>query len=274
MKPVVYSTYGKKFDFELNRNCEIYIDVFPMLPRGKNIDLRVFIAMEPDVISKLSSEVIRRQYEFDYILTFDENILSNCSNSILFEFGTTWIYIDKYQILEKKFGISMVCGHKETTKNHTLRKKIWYKQNSIKKPIDFFISMHGGVENINNNKILGDSKFPLFDSMFHICIENINQKYYFSEKLIDCLLCKSVPVYIGCQNIQDYFNPKGFIIVNNFNELISVCNNLTENDFYSRKEFIEENYNAALKWIDYDVRVQNTLNQIIKKNDFNFISNL
>ena len=266
MKPNVFSTYGQVFNFDLDKSLEIFIDVFPKNTKPKNIELRIFVAMEPDIISNLSNDIIRRQNEFDYIFTFDEKILNNCSNSVLFEFGTTWIYKDKYIYSEKTFSISMVCGHKETTKNHILRKKLWYKQDEIKNSINFYLSKHGGVENKNNNKTLGDSKDPLFDSMFHICIENVSQKYYFSEKLIDCLLCKTVPIYIGCKNIENYFNTDGMIVVEDYNEIISVCNSLTAEDYFKRKNYIEENFNLALKWADYDNRIENKIKEIKYKN--------
>ena len=256
MKPNVFSTYGQTFNFDLNQNCEIFIDVLPKNTKPKDIDIRIFIAMEPDQISNLSNEIIRRKNEFDYIFTFDEKILNNCENSVLFEFGTTWIGTERYTFPEKKFSISMVCGHKETTKNHLLRKKIWYRQNEIKNPIDFYLSKFGGVENKNNNAVLGELKDPMFNSMFHICIENVSQKYYFSEKLIDCFLCKTVPVYVGCQNVENYFDIKGMVIANNYNELVSVCNSLTKEDYVSRTNSIENNYINALKWIDYEKRLE------------------
>ena len=34
--------------------------------------------------------------------------------------------------------------------------------------------------------------------MFHIAIENVSQRSYFSEKLLDCFLTRTVPVYWGC----------------------------------------------------------------------------
>jgi hypothetical protein len=95
----------------------------------------------------------------------------------------------------------------------------------------------------------------MFDSMFHICIENVSKPNFFTEKLIDCLLCKSIPVYVGCPNIETYFNTNGFVIVNSFKEAIEKCNELTEDFYNSRKEVIEINRRIAMNWIDYNKRV-------------------
>ena len=262
MKPIVFSTYGENYNFELDKSIEIYIDVFPSTI--KTVDKRVFVAMEPDIISRISDQIIARQDEFDYVLTFDKKILEGCKNSVLFEFGTKWVDFEKYSHPQKMFSVSTVCGHKQISKNHILRKKLWYKQDKLKIPTDFYISQYGGVEVVNNNKVLGESKFPLFDSMFFVCIENISQDYYFSEKLIDCLLCKSVPIYLGCTNIGNYFNMDGIIIANSVEDIINSCNSLTEEDYRKKNVAIEENYNKALSWIDYPKRLENKLKEIIK----------
>lgn len=254
MKPKVFSTYGQFFDFDFEYEVEIFIDTFPI--KTKNKELRILILMEPNIVSNISNIVISRCGEFDYIFTYDSEILKKCENSFLFEFGTNWVDFNSYNYPIKKFSISTVCGYKQISKNHLLRKKIWYNQNKIKIPTEFYISQHGGVENLNNNKILKDSKLPLFESMFHICIENNSQDYYFTEKIIDCLLCKSIPVYVGCTNIEKYFHKEGIIVVNNFKELIEVSNSLTEKDYINRIEFIEKNFNKALNWVDYSKRVE------------------
>ena len=40
---------------------------------------------------------------------------------------------------------------------------------------------------------------------YHICIENYVTKDYFSEKIMDPLLSNTVPIYLGCENIDNYF---------------------------------------------------------------------
>lgn len=43
------------------------------------------------------------------------------------------------------------------------------------------------------------------DYDFHICIENFKTAEYFSEKIMDPLLCGTTPIYWGCKNIDNYF---------------------------------------------------------------------
>lgn len=262
MNPIVVSNFGLKLEHDFKKQVEVWVDNFRGV-EDSNSAIKVFAQIEPNEIMGLNNEIIAKSHLFDYILTYESEILKKINNAVLFEYGTKWIHIDKYEFKEKEFSVSTICGHKTITSNHVLRQKIWYKQNQIKTPKKFFLSKLGGVENFNNNPILGEFKEPLFDSMFHLCIENVSKENFFTEKLIDCLLCKSIPIYIGCPNIGNYFNTEGFFIANNFNEVIEICNKLTPEDYNSRLSIIEENRNKALNWIDYNERLIKKIEEII-----------
>jgi hypothetical protein len=45
----------------------------------------------------------------------------------------------------------------------------------------------------------------LKDYQFHICIENFESDYYFSEKVADPVCFGVTPIYMGCRNIEDFF---------------------------------------------------------------------
>ena len=47
------------------------------------------------------------------------------------------------------------------------------------------------------------------DSMFHVAIENTSHKNYFTEKLHDCILTHTIPIYWGCPNISEFYNTDG-----------------------------------------------------------------
>ena len=61
---------------------------------------------------------------------------------------------------------------------------------------------------INDIRIKGKfNKNEMYDDyMFHICIENFSTPHYFSEKIINPLLCGNTPIYWGCKNIHSYFD--------------------------------------------------------------------
>jgi hypothetical protein len=98
------------------------------------------------------------------------------------------------------------------------------------------------------------------DFQFSIAIENSSQKYYFSEKLIDCLLTKTIPIYYGCTNIPEYFDTRGWIILETTNvfELIHKASTLPKYEDFT--EVIEHNYREAMKYKDFDINVQRSMN--------------
>lgn len=253
-KPKVISTYGQKFDFDVDTPTEIFIDQIPRYKKPEGTR-RIYIALEPNVVSGLTSTIKKfyKAWEIDKVLTYDEDILLDCPVAELFEFGTSWEQPIENSKTDKKFCVSTVCGRKGITENRLIRERLYLRQQEILIPKDFYVSGNEGME---GEKILGDSKLPLLESMFHICIENISQKNWFTEKLIDPIVRKSIPIYIGCPNIDSYFNMDGIIVANNEDEIIKICNALNEKDYYNRIDAVEDNFEKAKKWLDWSKRVE------------------
>ena len=93
--------------------------------------------------------------------------------------------------------------------------------------------------------MLGESKEKLFDSMFSVIIENQRLPNYITEKLIDCILSKTVPLYFGSPNVGDYFDTSGMIIIRDFAHLKDVLENLSVDDYESRKNAMQKNLELA-----------------------------
>jgi len=229
-----------KVDYD--KKIHYFIDGFRGYDSNED-SFKILHIIEPEAISRIRKSVIEHQNKFNAIITYDEEILNSCKSAYFLPYGTTWI--QNYFFTNKMFKISNITGHKEFTDGHRLRKRIHYKQNEIKTPTDFYISKYGGVENFNNNKILGEKKEPLFDSQFHICIENSKQKNYFTEKLIDCLQTKTIPIYWGCPNIEDFFDINGIFIANSFEDIVQICNSVDEKTYENKLEIIEKNFNLS-----------------------------
>ncbi len=45
---------------------------------------------------------------------------------------------------------------------------------------------------------------------YHIAIENCSDPYYWTEKLADCYLTETFPIYYGCRNADNYFPDNAF----------------------------------------------------------------
>jgi len=93
----------------------------------------------------------------------------------------------------------------------------------------------------------------LKDYQFSICMENSIEKGYFTEKLIDCILTDTTPIYMGCPNIKDYFNNIHAIDLKSEDVIEKIKNILNNNlilDQSENKKLLEYKYNFYVQIVD------------------------
>jgi hypothetical protein len=56
---------------------------------------------------------------------------------------------------------------------------------------------------------------------YSVVIENVQEADYFTEKLLDCMLCGTMPIYWGAPNIGDFFDPSGMHICLTYDDLVN-----------------------------------------------------
>jgi hypothetical protein len=227
----------------------------------------VLILFEPDAIFHHRQLVIDNHRNFDYIFTYDQHILNACSNARLYLCGGTWIEKSTYNnmnLSRKQPKISCLTGMKEFTPAHTFRKMLYKSQKSLSfLPITWFRSSKDRVllPKIGDNPVIGDSKDPLFlDYQYSVAIENCRENNYFTEKLLDCLLTKTIPIYYGCPNISTWFDTRGWIILENtsIQEFRVKCSRLP--NYAAHINVINENHERAKNYIDVFVNLQRVMN--------------
>lgn len=272
MNKVIFHYGNNPVPFEVysDRDVEVYIDEInrSIVPKGK---IRIQILEEPR--KGLLYRLVKTHPEYyTYLLTFHSELLKNNPKAHFFLPMKPWI--TNYQFKEKEFSVSTVVGGKNDPimEGYVLRHELWRKRERIHIPRRFYLSgnakhWHTFVPwtevSYDNELVLGDSKEPLFDSMFHIAIENTSINNYFSEKLLDCFQAKTVPVYYGCRNIDAFFNTTGIFRVSGINEMIEVCNNLTPEIYERMKPAIEDNYQRAQAWNDPVQQFEDAVKKIL-----------
>jgi hypothetical protein len=261
----IHCSWDLHFDLYNEKQIELYVDSIPQdaIPEDT---IRFVFLLEPIEILNLNPAAINgyNNCTYNYLFTHNEELLSKIPSAHLFEFGTTWV--KDYKFPEKKHAVSTLVGGKLMAPGHYLRQKLWFKEHRIKNiPTNFYLSGNfGGIENFNNNPILGADKTPLFDTQFHICIENTKRNNWFTEKLIDCLQTKTIPIYWGCPNISNWFNMDGFIIVNSLDEIVNACNSLTESTYQDKLTAVEENFEKSKIFATINDRLQQKIETLLK----------
>lgn len=165
--------------------------------------------------------IVKNHLHYNKIVTSNPEILEKCKNAVFMIYGTTWLnksnhhpdsfgkYTDDLGTLNKELSLSMVCGSLTGKPGYNLRHIIFQNQNKINVVKKFYSSTRfiiPGYPILPN-----DDKINLFNSMYSVVVESSQEKNYFSEKIIDCLITKTIPVYWGCPNINEFFDTSYWI---------------------------------------------------------------
>jgi len=259
---IVHSDYGTQVPLDIEPQVEVFQDKFPKEPRKPGV-LRVLFLCEPVVIKNLRKKTAKLAHEFDHILTFDPWVLKKFPHATKFVYGTAWVTKPPEH---KEFSVSSVVGTKTITKGHRLRQKLWKKSGKVSVPLKLYFSRQfaeAGITLPPGSLMLGEDKHPPFESQFHVALENCRMPDYFTEKLLDCFLTRTVPVYWGCTNIEEYFNPRGMIIVKSMWGMLRAINRLTPKVYNNMREAMEENLEKARYYADMSSRMAESLRNLV-----------
>jgi hypothetical protein len=252
-------------NFQTDKPCELYVDRIPNTPKTS---VRVLWVLEPNEISGFRKTAIINHNKFDLILTWDKEILSSCPNAKLFPYGTTWI--KDFEVPEQKeYCITTLIGGKKMTHSHSLRHQLPEISKSITSiPIHLYNSINFSFkESPELRQMVSTSwKNELFYSQFHIVIENVTSDNSFTEKIIDCFQTKTIPIYIGCDNIGEFFNLEGMFQVKTLDEMVEVCNTITPETYQNMLEHVNINYEKSMNYHDYKKRIEDEVTLFISNN--------
>lgn len=247
----------KHIDFSL------FVDDIPQKQEDLS-SVNIIVLQEPNEYFGMHDWVIQNKDIFTVILTWNDKVLNKCNNSLFLPFGHSWFKPDQYlKAHPKEFKISHLCGVLLKSYGHQMRHEIIDRESEFKIPTQFYKTI-GDRHNLEDARIGKETVFG--DSQYGIAIENFSHRGYFTEKILDCFLMKTIPVYNGCSNIGDFFNDKGIIKFGNIDDLIYITNQLDENYYDSLKDIIEENYKTAIQYIDYEQTISNKVIEIFKYN--------
>lgn len=191
--------------------------------------------LECDKINNTLYEWVKNNHDlYDVIFTHNKELLKKIKNGYWLPFGGCWINKTDWLISDKDDKISIVASNKNFLTGHKLRHQVINTFNTIEtyglgyKPIE--------------NKITSLKNYK-----YQIVIENEKIPGYFTEKLIDCFVTGTIPIYWGDINIGDTFNIDGIIIFNDIDELKVILNNI--GNIKIDDKHIKENFDISMEYI-------------------------
>ena len=237
---------------------EDHLITFPRKPvffffRNKvkaNISLMI---VEPDIIHKHYIRLAKIfNWRFYKILSKNQNLIKSINNGKFFYFGSTFLSNINEIDINKKDMASLIASAQNQHPGHKLRHEVitYIKEFKIN------IAVIG-----RGYKPFEKKEDGLKSYKYSIIIENSSEVNYFTEKLIDACLLETVPIYWGAPNISEYFDVKGFIICESFEEIKYAISKMSDEDYLSRIKWIKKNKKTASYHADFKKRAA----QIIKQ---------
>jgi hypothetical protein len=151
----------------------------------------------PHIIQDVKNNYQEYFEVFDIIFTHNKELLDLDERFKWVPANGFWIKEPK--IYDKSKMISFITSNKNFTPGHAKRLE-WVQR--IGDQVDLYGRGFSEVENKED---------ALCDYMFSVVVENGFYESYYTEKILDCFATGTVPVYLGCPNIGDFFNIEGII---------------------------------------------------------------
>lgn len=232
-------------------------------PEPVNISHDVMIYDESckyNILCIVESEAVTPNYNindinrFDLVLTWRESLLEQCPKAVKFLYGTTWVEpVEDVSIKQDK--ISFLISSLNYTNGHIFRQDL--------------MRIISGMDELNGLKLdcytsppLIESKNTILDEYkFSIVVENDRKRNYFTEKIMDCFVTKTVPIYWGCPNIDEYFDESAIIRFDSIVEFFSAVDSLDKNTYDKMLSGVEKNFELAKKYFLYFDRVEEAINE-------------
>jgi hypothetical protein len=233
-----------------------HLIVFPrkamhfQLKWGTRAKVSVLVA-EPAMIHGLHLKLLRMTYRRFYrVLSYDDALLKAIPNGIMHPFGTSWVPLDVAKKAKKTQHMSLIASAKKDSAGHLLRHEL----------VDFVQEQHLDVA------VLGRGYAPFVDKQdglvpyrFSVVIENIQERNYFTEKLVDAVLCETVPIYWGCPNIGDFIDPACMIVCDTADEMRAAILAADQARYDSMAPALSAAKSQAAHWADLEGRAAKTI---------------
>lgn len=187
-------------------------------------------------------EVARR---FPVVFTHQRDLIERGAPFLPLLFGTNWLGVrdeaESQQVLAEhpeKSGLVSFIGsleHADVGAYH------------FRREVAEYAIARGGVACFGKGiKPLPGKREAIAPFMFSIAMENAASDHYFSEKLIDCLLLNTVPIYYGCHGIGEKFDPRGMLQFNSREDLAAHLDTLTPERYAEMLPFALANKKKAI----------------------------
>ena len=255
-----YNIYKGEYDLVLLNDMDVEKYLNGEYQIGDNVPIVARLLEQRDYFEgKLMDKVKNNYQKFHTILTFDKILLDTLPNAKFCNAEG----ITAFSVFPNAMNIPpyhpKITGEFDVNKTiNMFPKNVFNKAVCITSSKSFLPGHNVRLNFIKNSKdrldLFGkgikevESKLDvLHNYAFSLAIENNVSKddYYFTEKLVECIITGTIPIYYGCPNISKFFDLRGIITFNTQEELDDILSNLNEEKYNSMLEYAKINYEKA-----------------------------
>lgn len=209
------------------------------------------VLAEPSAIHSRHLALLRLSHRrFFRILTFNEDLLARIPNGLFFPLGSTWVPEWRELRPDKTRMCSLIASAKRDSEGHRLRHAM----------VDWVRSTGRDVEVMGRGYTpFGGKAEGLAPYRYSIVIENVRERNYFSEKLLDAVFCETVPIYWGCPNLDRFVDPDGIIQCETEPDLRAAVEAMSEGDYAARLPALRRLKEAFAPYADLERRAAEAL---------------
>ncbi len=248
--------YNEGFELirEGNSDVCIYTDRCSYLAKQDQFKYKILILLEPEAIDKYSYiNMLRNKQDFFRVYTHHMKYVDN-QKIFWYPFGGTFIRKQDQRIYNKTKNVSMILSNKRMTKLQQMR-------HDCVRSFGELFDVYGrsyidvGVQTYKKIKSLRAYRYQ-------IVIQNSDSKGFFTQKLLDCFLTGTVPIYKGTQLLSQFgFNEDGIIILSKLHELPEIIKKCNRQDYNLRMEALEFNFQESYKYLSGFNQIYKRLNK-------------
>lgn len=201
---------GIRFSMDSTEACDALIvlnnrleESFSTTVKGKN----VWALMQEPYVKGVTDWMAEKHDPFDkvfshYVPPLDDKYIRT-HPSIPWHVNLSYKELVDMPVVKKSRPLSWIVGNVKDLPGHIKR---WNFLQKIQKDTSIDIDLFGKAVRFIKYKNEG-----LLPYRYSLAVENTCTDDYWTEKIADCMLTWTVPIYYGCPNLEDYFPPEAFI---------------------------------------------------------------
>ena len=228
---------------DLGKNDHIVI--FPysktVLTANAQVNCKVsLIIFEPRAIHARYYNIISiLRYLYHNILVRDPKLASKYKNVYSLSFADLWVQTDNLRLPDflQRRGISLIASMKNDLEGHKLRHKLISFDKSHTHQL--LTPLGRAYEQFD------DMVTALAPFRYSVVIENCIEPHYFTEKILNCLACKTIPIYWGHESVKQYFDTSNWLFFNDWEDGYEQIKFASSGQHIVSYDKIQENYVQA-----------------------------